>query len=112
MISAETVNGTIKVQCGKASGTDLICEAAALVTSVVKTLCADDDKPDVYDEERLGRPLGASLLVLAARLRRGQGLMSSLRSPMMLTLMMMARTIQMARLSPRLSRLTVRLVAS
>ena len=51
MISAETVNGTIKVQCGKASGTDLICEAAALVTSVVKTLCADDDKPDVYDEE-------------------------------------------------------------
>jgi hypothetical protein len=51
MISAETVNGTIKVQCGKASGTDLICEAAALVTSVVKTLCADDDNPDVFDEE-------------------------------------------------------------
>ena len=51
MIHAETVNGTIKVQCGKASGTDLICEAAALVTSVVKTLCADEDNPDVYDEE-------------------------------------------------------------
>lgn len=51
MISAETVNGTIKIQCGKASGTDLICEAAALVTSVVKTLCADDDNPDVFDEE-------------------------------------------------------------
>jgi len=51
MIHAETVNGTIKVQCGKASGTDLICEAAALVTSVVKTLCADDDNPDVFDEE-------------------------------------------------------------
>lgn len=51
MIHAETVNGTIKVQCGKASGTDLICEAAALVTSIVKTLCADDDKPNVYDEE-------------------------------------------------------------
>ena len=51
MIHAETVNGTIKVQCGKASGTDLICEAAALVTSVVKSLCADDDNPDVYDEE-------------------------------------------------------------
>ena len=51
MISAETVNGTIKVQCGKASGTDLICEAAALVTSVVKTLCADENNPDVYDEE-------------------------------------------------------------
>lgn len=51
MISAETVNGTIKVQCGKASGTDLICEAAALVTSVVKSLCADENKPDVYDEE-------------------------------------------------------------
>lgn len=51
MIHAETVNGTIKVQCGKASGTDLICEAAALVTSVVKTLCADENKPDVYDEE-------------------------------------------------------------
>lgn len=51
MIHAETVNGTIKVQCEKASGTDLICEAAALVTSVVKTLCADEDNPDVYDEE-------------------------------------------------------------
>lgn len=51
MIHAETVNGTIKVQCGKASGTDLICEAAALVTSVVKSLCADEDNPDVYDEE-------------------------------------------------------------
>ena len=51
MISAETINGTIKVQCGKAPGTDLICEAAALVTSVVKSLCADEIKPDVYDEE-------------------------------------------------------------
>lgn len=51
MIHAETVNGTIKIQCGKASGTDLICEAAALVTSVVKSLCADEDNPDVFDEE-------------------------------------------------------------
>lgn len=51
MIHAETIDGTIKIQCGKASGTDLICEAAALVTSVVRTLCADEDKPDVYDEE-------------------------------------------------------------
>ena len=51
MIHAETVDGKIKIQCGKASGTDLICEAAALVTSVVRTLCADDDNPDVYDEE-------------------------------------------------------------
>ena len=51
MLHAETVDGKIKIQCGKASGTDLICEAAALVTSVVKSLCADDNKPDVYDEE-------------------------------------------------------------
>ncbi len=51
MISAETVDGKINVKCGKASGMDLICEAAALVTSVVKTLCADEDNPDVYDEE-------------------------------------------------------------
>ena len=51
MLHAETVDGKIKIQCGKASGTDLICEAAALVTSVVRTLCADEDKPDVYDEE-------------------------------------------------------------
>ena len=51
MLHAETIDGTIKIQCGKASGTDLICEAAALVTSVVKSLCADDNKPDVYDEE-------------------------------------------------------------
>ena len=51
MISAETVDGRISVKCGKASGTDLICEAAALVTSVVRTLCADENKPDVYDEE-------------------------------------------------------------
>ena len=51
MLHAETVDGKIKIQCGKASGTDLICEAAALVTSVVRTLCADENKPDVYDEE-------------------------------------------------------------
>ena len=51
MISAETVDGRIRVKCGKASGMDLICEAAALVTSVVKSLCADEDNPDVYDEE-------------------------------------------------------------
>ena len=51
MISAETVDGRIRVKCGKASGMDLICEAAALVTSVVKSLCADENKPDVYDEE-------------------------------------------------------------
>lgn len=44
MIHAETIDGTIKIQCGKASGTDLICEAAALVTSVVRTLCADENK--------------------------------------------------------------------
>ena len=51
MIHAETVDGRIRVKCGQASGTDLICEAAALVTSVVRTLCADENKPDVYDEE-------------------------------------------------------------
>ena len=51
MIHAETEDGKIKIQCGKASGTDLICEAAALVTSVVRFLCADENKPDVFDEE-------------------------------------------------------------
>ena len=51
MLHAETVDGKIKIQCGKASGTYLICEAAALVTSVVKSLCADEDNPDVFDEE-------------------------------------------------------------
>lgn len=51
MISAETVNGTIKVQCGKASGIDLICEAAALVTSVVRTVSSHEDNKDVVDEE-------------------------------------------------------------
>ena len=51
MINVETKDGKIAVKCGKASGTDLICEAAALVTSVVRTLCADENKPDVYDEE-------------------------------------------------------------
>ena len=51
MIHAETVNGTIKVQCGKASGTDLICEAAALVTSVVRAVSSHDDNRDVVDEE-------------------------------------------------------------
>lgn len=51
MIHAETVNGTIKVQCGKASGTDLICEAAALVTSVVRAVASSDGNMDVCDEE-------------------------------------------------------------
>ena len=51
MIHAETVDGKIKIQCGKASGTDLICEAAALVTSVVRAVSSHDDNRDVVDEE-------------------------------------------------------------
>lgn len=51
MLHAETVDGKISVKCGQASGMDLICEAAALVTSVVRTLCSSDDNKDVYDEE-------------------------------------------------------------
>lgn len=51
MISAETVDGRIRVKCGKASGMDLICEAAALVTSVVRAVSSHDDNKDVVDEE-------------------------------------------------------------
>ena len=51
MLYAETVDGRVRVKCGQATGMDLICEAVALVTSVVKGLCADEDNPDVYDEE-------------------------------------------------------------
>lgn len=51
MISAETVGGRIRVKCGKASGMDLICEAAALVTSVVRAVSSHDDNRDVVDEE-------------------------------------------------------------
>ena len=51
MISAETVDGRIRVKCGKASGMDLICEAAALVTSVVRAVSSHDDNRDVVDEE-------------------------------------------------------------
>ena len=51
MIHAETVDGRIRVKCGKASGMDLICEAAALVTSVVRVVSSHDDNKDVVDEE-------------------------------------------------------------
>lgn len=51
MISAETVDGRIRVKCGKASGMDLICEAAALVTSVVRAVSSHEDNMDVVDEE-------------------------------------------------------------
>jgi len=51
MISAETVDGRINVKCGNASGMDLICEAAALVTSVVRAVSSHDDNKDVVDEE-------------------------------------------------------------
>jgi len=51
MISAETIDGRISVKCGKASGMDLICEAAALVTSVVRAVSSHEDNKDVVDEE-------------------------------------------------------------
>lgn len=51
MIHAETVDGRIRVKCGKASGTDLICEAAALVTSVVRAVSSHEDNKDIVDEE-------------------------------------------------------------
>ena len=51
MISAETVYGRIDVKCGNASGMDLICEAAALVTSVVRVVSSHEDNMDVVDEE-------------------------------------------------------------
>lgn len=51
MISAETVDGRINVKCGNASGMDLICKAAALVTSVVRAVSSHDDNRDVVDEE-------------------------------------------------------------
>lgn len=51
MIHAETVDGRISVKCGQASGMDLICEAAALVTSVVRAVSSHDDNRDVVDEE-------------------------------------------------------------
>lgn len=51
MISAETVDGRINVKCGNASGMDLICEAVALVTSVVRAVSSHEDNKDVVDEE-------------------------------------------------------------
>lgn len=51
MIHAETVDGRIRVKCGQASGMDLICEAAALVTSVVRAVSSHEDNKDIVDEE-------------------------------------------------------------
>ena len=51
MMSAETIDGRISVKCGKASGMDLICEAAAFVTSVVRAVSSHEDNKDVVDEE-------------------------------------------------------------
>ena len=51
MLYAETVDGRIKVKCGQASGMDLICEAAALVTSVVRAVSSHEDNKDIVDEE-------------------------------------------------------------
>ena len=35
MIKVETIDGKIAVKCGKATGADLICEASAVVVSVI-----------------------------------------------------------------------------
>lgn len=51
MLYAETVDGRIKVKCGQASGMDLICEAAALVASVVRAVSSHEDNKDIVDEE-------------------------------------------------------------
>ena len=51
MLYAETVDGRIKVKCGQASGMELICEAAALVTSVVRAVSSHEDNKDIVDEE-------------------------------------------------------------
>ena len=51
MLHAETKDGKIGVQCGNASGMDLICEAVALVTSVVRRVSSHEDNEDIVDEE-------------------------------------------------------------
>lgn len=51
MLYAETVDGRVRVKCGQASGMDLICEAVALVTSVVRAVSSNEDNRDVVDEE-------------------------------------------------------------
>ena len=51
MIHAETVDGRVRVKCGQATGMDLICEAVALVTSVVRAVSSHEDNKDIVDEE-------------------------------------------------------------
>ena len=51
MLYAETVDGRVRVKCGQASGMDLICEAVALVTSVVRAVSSHEDNKDIVDEE-------------------------------------------------------------
>lgn len=51
MLHAETIDGKIRVKCGQASGIDLICEVAALVTSVVRAVSSNEDNKDIVDEE-------------------------------------------------------------
>ena len=51
MVYAETVDGRVRVKCGQASGMDLICEAVALVTSVVRAVSSHEDNKDIVDEE-------------------------------------------------------------
>lgn len=51
MLYAETVDGRVTVKCGQASGMDLICEAAALVASVVRAVSSHEGNKDIVDEE-------------------------------------------------------------
>ena len=51
MLYAETVDGRVRVKCGQATGMDLICEAVALVTSVVRAVSSHEDNKDIVDEE-------------------------------------------------------------
>ncbi len=54
MIKVETIDGKIAVKCGKATGADLICEASAVVVSVVASAikrCKSKERKEALAKE-------------------------------------------------------------
>jgi hypothetical protein len=67
MIKVETIDGKIAVQCGKATGADLICEASAVVVSVIGTAikkCKSKERKEALAKEVFTHITGMSATIV------------------------------------------------
>lgn len=67
MINVETKDGKIAVQCGKATGADLICEASAAVVSVIGAAikrCKSKERKEALAKEVFTHITGMSATIV------------------------------------------------